>query len=415
MALHLSLPMTALAILLAAAPNARAGQLGDDEKPWGELSHQEQGESNSLLDFFKERTKFGYGFDEEYWDNFFLEDNNKQNEFKSTLEAEIFFADPRGSVLYGTDWEVNAFRYHRSDANAVDHDVRAFFDYDPGGRTQWRTDYQLNTNNVLVYGPRELDLLRISKDFQRFVSHEGLTRLRYALNSTNALVSRLEYYVIDDQTLNDASGDRKELRAILDLDHDLKRGWTVFTGYGFKDLQIPGNKEQNTDIHSARLGTRYDATELAKLDLTLTFNRSRFKDGSLGSDFGINGLWKYQAGPRTLLTLGFIDEHRVSYQAGRRRFRTIRPTAELRYDLTPLIKLKTELRYEKQISQASDTIGGGGQEVTASYYDIGAGLEWQLRESTQVTMDYRFSRSKTGDQTVHYLSCGFESEFGGSP
>ncbi len=404
--------LSALTILSLASP-ARAGRIGDDENPWGELPRQGQ-ESNSLLEFFKERTHIGYGFDEEYFSNYFLEDNNKQNEFISTVEAELFFADPRGSVLYGAGWEINAFRHHRADANAVDHDVRGFFDYDAGGRLQYRLDYQLNTSNTLLYGVRGIDLIRRSRDFQRSVKHEWLSKLQYALNETNALVPRVSYSLLDDQTVNDASGDRREFRAILDIDHDLKPGWTVFTGYGFKDVQIRGNKIKNSDTHSIRLGTRYDLTDLVKLDLTLTGERRVFKDKSHANNFGMDGKWEYQAGPRTLLTLGYVDAHTASFAEGRRQFRSMRPTTKVSYDLTSLIKLKVELAYERQISAAGDDLSGSSTEIVSSYFDLGTGLEWSLRESTKVTLDYRFNRSKTADYTGHYLMVGFESELGGN-
>lgn len=369
-------------------------------------------ESVSLLDFFAQRTKIGVGFDEAFNDNIRLEDNAKQEDYISTLEGLLFFADPHGSLLYGGRWEINAYRYHRSDANAIDHDVLGFVDFDPGGRLQLHLDYLLLINNRLTFGTEGIDILRRSTDFQHSVEHAWLAKARYALNETNALVPSIEYSLFDDQTLSDASTDRKKFRAILDLDHDLTPSWTLFGGYTFEDYFIRGDKLKNFRAHGARLGVRHEVSEADKLEASFEIQRGEFKDTTQDTNPSFYAKWKHEVNRRTTFEIRYGDTRVPSFGTGRRRFRTRSVNTELHYDLTPLIVLTLKASGEKLRSGASDlTRGSTLQAETSQLYELGCGLTWQVREQTKVTLDYSYKRSTSRDYTNNVVALSIETSF----
>ncbi len=366
-------------------------------------------ETTTFWDFLNERTEIGFGFDEIYEDNLLLQDSNKQEDFLSIPEFQMLFADPRGAVLYGFNYEINLYRYHRLDRNAIDHDLLAFFDYDPGGRYRVRTNYDMDVDHRLVFGAEKIDITRRSSDFQRSVGHTGTVRQRYALNETNALVQTTSYSVYDDQTISDAETDRRMFNAILDFDHDLKPGWTLFSGYQFTKTEIPGNKLKNSKTHGWRLGARYEATEIAELDATFTIDRQKFKAGGQNTNLGFSGFWKYRAGPRTILKLGYTNAWGTSFLAGRRRYRSSRPSIEVTYELTPLMNWLGGAGYEKQKSGSGDALSGTAAATEGRRYSLNTGFDWQVRENSRLTLKGEYVRSKSSDYTNRILSLAFET------
>lgn len=368
-------------------------------------------ESESFVDFFKERIVLAVGLDEIIDDNVFLQDNNKQEDFITYLESQILFADPRGALFYGVAYEVNAFRYHKRNQNAIDHDLKIFLDVETAGRAQYHAEYKLETSNSLLLGPEGIDILRRNSDFQQSVEHRWIARMSYALNETNALVPQIEYSLFDDQSQNDANTDRKILNAILDVDHDLKPEWVVFGGYRFRDTLFPGNRLKDSQGHGVRLGTRYELTEVLKLSLVSTFEHREWEGGQQGNDLNLDFSGTYQLGPRTEVTLGYVDKQVPSFTSTRLQFRNTIPSLEIVYELTPLTKLKAGAVYEKQRSGGKDVFGGAAATTAISRrYGLNLGLDWQFRENAHFTLDYSFGRSKTSDYTHHVWGFGIETE-----
>ena len=354
----------------------------------------------SILEFFRERTHFGYGLNEWIFDNFFFQDNNKQEEELSILEGKVLFADPRGSLLYGVAYDGNAARYHRLSKGKMDHDVKTFFHFDPGGRFQLGGAYGLSVNNSLVVGPDSVDILRRSKDFQRFAEHKWNVDWRYDLDSIHSLDSKTSYSILDDQTVNDADTDRKKLTTSLDLNHILKPGWTLSGGYEFRHVFIPGNKLKSSNTHALRLGTHYILTDLVDLDTIFTLGSTESKDGTKDTEPGLTGTWEYKAGPRTTLKLTYGDQRRVSYAVSRRRFRDRNTSVDVFYLLTPLVELTAGAHYEKQISEGGDVLQGTtASTATSRSYNLKFGIHWKVRENAKFLVDYTYSRSKSADYT----------------
>jgi len=370
-------------------------------------------EPESLLDFFKRRTRIGAGFEEEFNSNILIQDNARQEDIISTLESALVFADPRGNLLYGMQYEVNAYRYHRANRNAIDHDLVSFADFDTGGRLQFHLEHVLVARNSLVLGADGGDILRRSSDFQRTVEHVGMGSIRYALNETNALVPKVDYSLFDDQSVFDASTDRKRLRAIFDLDHDLTPAWTVFGGYSFQDISVPGERVKDSDTHAARLGVRHDlGSGEENLEATLEAQHAEFKEGQAFSDLGFTGKWTHEAGPRTKLTLGYSDLHDTSFSIGRFRYRAQSPSFKILYQWTPLVDLEAGAVYTRQSSGGKDIVPGNNLvSDIQKQYSLITGFHWQMREQTRVNLDYRYTRSTSRDYTQHTVHLQFETTF----
>jgi opacity protein-like surface antigen len=377
-------------------------------------------EPESLYDFFRSRTKIGVGFDEEYRDNLLLNDNLKREEYISTVEALVFFADPRGSILYGLREEANAFRYHRSDNNAIDHDFLVFFDLDAGGRAQFRTEYLLETNHSLLFGPERdptdplrRDILRRSSDFQETVETAWSSRFRYALNEVNTFVPQLSYARLDDKTEEDTNTDRDTLKLNVDMDHDLTDAWVLFGGYAFKNVSLPKNELRNSKSNGGRIGLRHPLSETENLEVIFTGQQTAFEDGADNVDFGFEGTWKHLWGPRTQMELTYTDSQGTSYTAQRRRFRGRGLSLDVEYELTPLISLTGSTGYSLQTSGSADAIGSATNVHSEEHksFTLGAGLGWQLGEQTKLTAGYSRNRSYSRDTTDNRVTLGVEIAF----
>ncbi len=246
------------------------------------------------------------------------------------------------------------------------------------------------------------------------VEHIGLASFRYALNETNALIASTQFSVFDDQAVEDANSDRKRLRAILDMDHDLTPTWILFGGYGFQDTAITGEKTKSSQVHSARLGVRHDLGEPEKerLEATLLLQRSEFHVGTTATDLGFTGSWTHELGPRTRFKLSYADTHDTSFSAGRLRYRDQAPTFEIFYQLTPLLDLKGSATYSKQTSSSKDVIiGSSGTSETNKLCNLLAELKWQIREQTRAWLGYTYGRSTTRDYTYHEVELKLETTF----
>jgi hypothetical protein len=360
----------------------------------------------SFFKFIAERTQIGLGYDAVFDDNILLEDNLKRDDIIQTIEGVLTFHDPRGSILYGAQYEVNAFRYTRSNVSAVNHDLVAYFDLDPGGRTRFRTDYTLTATNSLTFGTVGVDILRTGTDFQRTVEHAGTAHVRYELTKTNHLSAGVLYSVFDDQTVNDASTDRQHFRSTLDLNHELTPTWTLFTGTAFETISVPGDKMKNDNAYGGRLGARYDLNPSERLDATFELQRPQFKDKERDTDLNFAGTWTHLISRRTKMILGVSDARKTSFASGRSQFRSRVPNLSIDHALTPRVTATFKTSYEKQRS----TVSGDSTPVYRQYNLRGA-LKWQVREQLYLTLEYSNTRSKSRDITSRIASFGVEGSF----
>ena len=410
-----------LCLLLLCSPAAwgyESGPFGQEQPliATGELPSQvkapealpvAQQEPESWREFFQERTQIGAGFDSTYDSNTLLTDNNRQEDYINTLEGVLLFTDPRGSILYGSQWEVNAFRYMKKNKNAINHDVVSFIDYDPGGRIEYHLTHTLEITNSLTFGSPDVDILRTGGDFQRFVENTAKGRVRYALTEDDALISETSYSAFDDQAVNDASSDRKIFKTTLDLGHHITRTWTVSAGTFYDSRYVPGDKLKNSQSYGGRLGAQYELSRSETLTALLEVERPQLKEKERDTDVNYNLFWNHEAGPRTKLKLGYTDTRITSFASGRTDFRSRVPSFDLLYQLTPLITLDFSGLYNKQKSSSSGEL----PVVVHRSYTLGFGILWQIREQAHVTLDFSNRRSKSRDTTSRVVTLGYETTF----
>lgn len=370
-------------------------------------------EPENLAEFFKHRIQFGTGFDEEYNDNLLLQDNKKRDEWISTLESLLLFNDPRGELLYGARYEVNAYRYHRSNNNAIDHDFMVYADYDPGGRIQYHAEYGVEIAHYLLFGDEKIDILRRSSKFQELVQTVWRGKAQYALNTTNHFIPQLIISTLDDHSLSDTNADRKSWDFIADLDHDLTPTWTLFGGYTRNNTLLPKSKTKNSQSQGGRLGVRHALTEIEDLDATFSVQQVEFKDGGASTNMGFVGKWIYQAGPRTKLEFNYSDTQGTSFSVGRRQFRGQSPSVKVQYELTPLTDLTASAGYNLQTSSSQEVAAGGTpiHSEKQTGYGLGLGAEWRFRENGHITLDISHTRSYSRDTTDNRGAVGFEISF----
>ena len=365
--------------------------------------------SENFFQFLSQRTQIGYGWEGEYNNNIFLQDGNRQDDYIQTLEGVLFYNDPRGALLYGCQWEVNAFRYMKHNRNAINHDVVSYVDFDPGGRFQLHFTHTLLAENRLVFGAPGIDLVRRSPDFQRTVEHRFEPRVRYALNEDDALIGKVAYSLFDDQTTNDASTDRRTLKSTLDWNHNLSRTWSIYAGTLWEDRDVPGDKLKSSTSFGGRLGGRYDLTPTEAFKGLVELAHPEFKDQKPTTDLNYSIAWAHTLGPRTDFELTLTDGQQTSFISGRTNFRSRVPTYSINYALTPLVTVNLNGLYENQ--KASSTNGSGNSGAINRLWDLGLGIKWQVRDQVRINLFYHHKRSTTEDYTSRILHLQLEGTF----
>ncbi len=379
-------------------------------------------EKEGPLEFLRKRVKVGVGFDEEYNLNVLLEDNKKQKEFISTLEGQVVFLDPRGSLEYGGSYEVNAFRHHRRNRNAINHEARGLVKFDPGGLYSLEANYLLDVKNSFIFSSlteenKIVDILRRSADFQRRVTHGWDSRLLYNFNPTTRLTSKASYELFDDQIAQDAGTDRKTLKAGASLERELNPKMTLKGEYLFTDVVLPSSKLSSSKTHTATLGLGLSVTDFLDLDLALSHNEATPRETNKtaitqaftgGFDLKFEKEAQRLVGRRTTIGFKYSDTRDASYQGEKViRVRNTKPSFEVNHELTRLVSLSLKGFYLK--SKPEIIVGGATRPKVERSYNLNFEIKWQLLKDADLLLNYRHSRSKSSDATGQVISVGFET------
>jgi hypothetical protein len=357
-------------------------------------------ESSSLWEYFRERTKIGLGYEFVFDDNVLKESRARQQEdFISTLEAQIFFAGAKGMLDAQATYEVNAFRYHRLDANAINHDASVSFQWDPGGPWVYGLQYDLDVNNRLVITTLESgDLFRRSDNFQPQVVHRWSGDLSYAFSERDKVKLSASYRLTDDQTPNDQNTDRKDLATGGSWEHALWERWFLTTGYEFQDVEVPGNPARDASLHLAKVGLKYQIKEEAEIAGIFKAGRRLIEESGSSTEtaFELNSQYPIPITPRWSAKLNYKDTRDISSLADRSITRRRHYQLDLLYELTPLVKLSGMTQYVK-----TQSIG---------VYALESGLSWQIRPKLSLTLKGRYERSKTQHYTDRQMMLEFTGE-----
>jgi hypothetical protein len=367
--------------------------------------------SDSLFEYIAKRTRIGYGYEFLYDSNVNLEDNRRQDDYKSTLESVVLFADPRGPLLYGFQYEVNAFRFMRRNANAVNHDLVTFADFDPGGPIQYRMGYTIITNHSFVFGDDEIDVLRRNAKLEQTTRQEFNGRLRYEYNRSNKFIFNSIYTKFNDHAVNDADSDRDTWQSTLDWERDLVPTWFLLTGASYEEVEVPGNRVKDSNQHGGRLGVRHELTRYETLAATFSFDRNKATAQKRSNDPNFRFEWFRELTPRTKVLVSYLDERTTSFSTGRTRFRSRSPAVHLLYQLTPRLDLVFDGSYTWQRSRSSDLAAGSTERRKQTLYSVKPGLAFQVQEQLRVLLNYTYRRSRTRDYSDHQIYFNFEGSF----
>jgi len=399
--------------------NARGGTLETPERliqvPSGLFSSEESvSEGISWVDYIRERLHVAFGYDLQVTDNLLLEEEDPFHELISTPEAEILFADPRGDLLYGAQYENNSTYYHRLATWGFSHDAKLFFDVTPKARYQYGATYRIDiTESPTIAGEDFDDVRRNANELFRVVQHAGVVKFKYDLNPTNSLRPELSYVNRDDQTNVDAGQDRRTFAARVDWDHDLTPLWTIFGGYEYEDLNILHDKTKDTQTHSGRVGFKYKASELSKADFLMKIGQGSFGSGQSTDELEFAFNWDRQLSERTKMTVSYQDNKTASFLAGRETFRSYGPGIEMKHQLTPLISVNPKLSWRRHLTEGSTT-GASAADVEREFYRAKVEFEWKLADGTKMTAGYDFLRSFGNTAGTDYeenrILFGFERE-----
>ena len=373
-------------------------------------AHSDQS-SDSFFEFFAKRTRIGYGAEFLYDSNVDLQDNQRQSDFKGTLENVVLFADPRGPLLYGFQYEVNAFRYMRRNANAVNHDLVTFIDLDPGGPTQYRMGYTVVIDHSFVFGDEEIDVLRQNPKLSQTSAQTFSGRVSHALNRSNKLALNSIYRKFDDHIVNDSDTDRNTWDSTLDWERDLVPTWLLVSGISYQEIEIPGNESKNSDQYGGRLGVRHEVTRFETLSATFSLDRNRVRGSKRSTDPNFRAQWERELNRRTRMLVSYLDARTTSFSTGRTRFRSRSPTMSLVYQLTPRLDLSLNGNYTWQRSSRSDVVPGSTERTLQTLYSVKPGLAFQVQEQLRVLLNYTYRRSRTRDYSDHQIYFNIEGSF----
>lgn len=355
----------------------------------------------SWREFFRQRTRWGVGFDESYHHNLFATRGaSRREDFETTLEAQIAFADPRGDWLYGASYEVNAFRHHNVDQNGIHHEWRTYAHYTPLTRYRLALTEEFRIDDRLIAEISQSDEIRRFTNVTRSLHNQLGLSATYDLNQTNAAKLTYDWDVLDDQATDDANVDHWAHEIVLGVDHDLARRWTLFGGYVFEDLSFPRAPAKDSQRHGIELGSKYAVDPLTNAELTLDWTQRSIAAGDSSLEFDLKLEVTRLVSPRTRWALTIDRKNLPSVSGAAQAFETDSFSFALSHELTQTITARWAGRYEhvETKTKRSDRWGAGWD------------LAWRWRPNVSCTARYEYQLLSQSDIVTHDVTVGCEAQ-----
>jgi len=387
-----------MALVLAHVPCALAQAL-PAASPAALVSSEEQ--AGGLREFFRQRTRWGIGFDEVYDQNIFLTRGaSRQDDLATTLESQIAFADPRGNWLYGASYEVNAFRHHRLDHNGVDHEMRAYAHYTPIGRYRLVFSDEFRVDDRLVAETKQQDVIRRFANVTRQWTNQLGMEATYDVDRVT--VGRLKYGWgwLSDDAPDSAQVDNFSNDLSLTLHRDLTRQWTIFCGYSFGDVAFPDAPAKDSTRHGGLCGVTYamdpETTATFQADVT----QRSVEDGQSSLELDLDVKFSRVLTPRTLWTAEFQRRNVPSAGSSAQIFESNLAAFHFSHTLSQKISVSWGGRYEHQDRQAKQT----------DRWQAEAGFTWQIRPEVACAVQYGYQLFSQEDISGHTATFGIEAQ-----
>ncbi|MBI4314019.1 MAG: hypothetical protein HY594_04300 [Candidatus Omnitrophica bacterium] len=354
-------------------------------------------------DFLKQRTRFGVGFDQSYVDNVFLiRSAQKQEDFITTVESQIAYADPRGDWLYGGSYEVNAFRYLHllPKLTGFHHEFLAYAYYTPLAR------YRLSFSLSHRIDDQFVQTTKITNEIRRFstltraaTSSFGLSGT-YDLNPTNALVLKYGLAKLDEQSTEDAGIDNTTHGVGLTWEHDLTPRLTLFGGYAFSTSIFPRAPSKDTVDHGIEFGAKYNIDPATDGKLRLKVSQNEINNGTSSLQFGVLMEFRRQVNDRSSVALVLERTTSPTVTGITENVTSNSMALKWGYDLSPLIHLENTLTYAH--TETDRTRADNASAKVAFMYPI--------RQNINANVSYLYEQRNPSDVANHVATIGVEAQ-----
>ena len=293
-------------------------------------------------EFLKQRIRLGIGVEEQYNSNVFLTTGGqRQDDFITTLESQVAFADPRGDWLYGGGYEINASRYRElAGRTAFDHEWGLYVHYTPLARYSLNFTAGLTANDRFVSGAEDQDVIRrFSMITQTNAASLGL-KGAYRLSQRDTL--RLEYgwSQLDDEAADSANIDQVSNGAALAWEHTYSRRGAVSMGYAFGNVNFSDAPTKDSQSHSMKLGWEYDLDPITTTKLETTLLRSDIASGTSSLQFNLNWTLARVVSERSKWSLQFGRITLPSTSGAAENFTTNKVSLAMSHALSPVLTVR---------------------------------------------------------------------------
>ena len=353
----------------------------------------------SWAEFFRQRTHVTFGVNELYKDNVFATRGaSRQFDWKTTVEGEIAFADPRGDWLYGGSYEMKGFRHHTLNQSGATNELRGYLFYNPLARYRASLLLKRQRDEVLVVGTEENDVIRRFTHLTRVTTTEAQVKASYGLNPTTLLGGEYHATSYEDQAADSSNTRNIAHEVTLGVSRDLSPRWTMFGGLNLTETDYPKTTGKDVETRGIRLMNTYDLDPSTVATATVDFLQRLPEAGKNTFTENVELELARAVGPRSGWDI--LLERKTLPSAGStgQSFENRAITLTWKHEVTPLISVKWEGFYGhvKTRTTQSDS------------WRSGLKLIWQIGPNVEGTMSYAYSLLSQQDIFSHTAMVGLE-------
>lgn len=355
----------------------------------------------SWREFFRQRTRWGVGVDQQYISNVFLTRGaDRQDDMVTTAETQIAFADPRGDWLYGGSYEMNSLHYHDLGEHPFTHEYRTYAHYTPLGRYRVAVNERYEVVQRLTAGFQDADVIRRFTTLAESRSNKVELQGAYDLDVTNAVRAAYTWDWHREKTADAASVNHDTHQFTIGVDHDVTRRLTLFGGYTVADTSYGKLPSKDVFAHGLSAEARYDLDPATTTKFASTVVQRDPVTGKSGIKVNIELVASRIMSPRTRWTLTLSRKTLSTVTSAASSFTSHRMAGDLSYELTPRVAATGGLGFEhvETSTRRSDRANAA------------AGLIWQVRPDVTCAIGYQYHVLNQDDIAGHVVGIGVEGQ-----
>ncbi len=353
----------------------------------------------SWAEFFRQRTHLTFAAKETYQDNVFATRGaGRRSDWRTSLNSEIAFADPRGDWLYGGSYGINPFRHHSLNQNGATNELRGYLFYNPLARYRASALLRRFVDDVLVVGTEQSDTIRRFTHLTRATTTTAEVKAGYDLSRTLTLNGEYHVSWYEDQAADSASTKNNAQEGTLGVTRDFSRRWTVFGGLVVTDTAFSKALGKDVQTLGLRVVNTYDLDPATVATTTADFLQRvpEAEDATITMDLQLE--LARAVGPRTGWDL--LIERKTLPSAGStgQSFENRAITLTWRHEVTPRLSMKWEGFYGHVKTRTTQT----------DSWRSGLDLIWQIGPNVEGKMAYSYSLLSQRDIFSHTATVGLE-------